>query len=145
MDRHPWFARMSFSRPPLGPNALRLFDTTLAELEPLGLDAPTRMGFVQTVLGQVFSAGLAALEERAMRERVGLPGDDDLAAAVAPFVERVAARGEHPHYVRWATDPGRLGPGAPGFEQVLDWLLDGLAASLQPSSSETSARNCIER
>src|SRR5690349_20235608 len=42
-QRHPWFARLAFSRPPLGPNALAAYDAALAELEPLNLPAPTRM------------------------------------------------------------------------------------------------------
>ena len=46
VQRHPWFARLAFSRPPLGPHALDLYDAALAELEPLDLDAATRMGFV---------------------------------------------------------------------------------------------------
>src|ERR1700761_7982945 len=49
--RHPWFAGRAFSRPPLGPHALARYDAALAELEPLGLDAATRMGVVSAVLG----------------------------------------------------------------------------------------------
>jgi hypothetical protein len=46
----------------------------------LGLDAPTRIGFVNTVLG----SGLALLEEQAIRSRTGLATDADLASAAAP-------------------------------------------------------------
>ena len=53
VQRHPWVARLAYSRPPLGPNALALYDAGLALVEPLGLSAATRMGFVSTVLGQV--------------------------------------------------------------------------------------------
>ena len=38
VQRHPWFARLAFSRPPLGPRAIGVYDAALAELEPLGLD-----------------------------------------------------------------------------------------------------------
>lgn len=127
VQRHPWFARLAFSRPPFGPHALGLFDASLAELEPLGLDAPTRMGFVNTVLGHVLGSGLALLEERAMRSRAGLASDADLASAAAPYVARIAAAGDYPHFSRWATDPDRDAPGPQTFEQILDWLLDGLA------------------
>src|SRR6201999_3689258 len=44
VQRHPWFAPLAFSRPPLGPGAIGVYDAALAELEPLGLDAATRMG-----------------------------------------------------------------------------------------------------
>jgi AcrR family transcriptional regulator len=132
VQRHPWFARLAFSRPPLGPHALGLYDAALAELEPLGLDAATRMGFVAAVLGQVFGSGLALLEEQAMRARTGLASDADLGRAVQPYLERIAAAGTHPHFSAWAADPGRHAATFPGFEQTLDWLLDGLAGTLSP-------------
>ncbi|MEV0276997.1 TetR/AcrR family transcriptional regulator [Streptomyces sp. NPDC050610] len=127
VQRHPWFARLAFSRPPLGPNALDLYESALTELDPLGLDAATRMRCVETVLGQVFGSGLALLEERTMRARVGLHTDDELEKAVEPYLERVAAAGRHPHFIRWVTDPGRHAPGPQPFDQVLEWVLDGLA------------------
>src|SRR4051794_25651240 len=96
--RHPWFARLAFARPPLGPNALALYDAALAELDPLGLPAATRMGFVNTVLGHVLGSGLALLEEQRMRARIGTPTDEDLAASAAPYLERIAAAGGHPHF-----------------------------------------------
>jgi AcrR family transcriptional regulator len=134
VQRHPWFARLAFSRPPLGPGALGFYDAALAELEPLPLDAATRMGFISTVLGHVLGSGLALLEEQAMRARTGLPTDDDLGRAAAPYLERIAAAGQHPHFSRWAADLGRNAPAPQSFGQVLDWLLDGLA-TLVPAPS----------
>ena len=119
-------------RPPLGPHALGLFDAALAELDPLGLDAPTRIGFVNTVLGHVLGSGLALLEEQAMRSRTGLATDADLASAAAPYLARIAAGGGYPHFSRWAADPARDEPGPQTFEQILDWLLDGLATLIPP-------------
>ena len=132
VQRHPWFARLAFSRPPLGPHALSVYDSALAELEPLGLDAATRMGFVSAVFGQVLGSGLALLEEQGMRARTGLATDADLDRAAAPYLQRIAAAGTHPHFSRWAADPHRTAAGFPAFEQVLDWLLDGLASTLTP-------------
>jgi AcrR family transcriptional regulator len=128
---HPWFARLAFSRPPLGPHALALYDAALAELDPLDLPATTRMGFVNTVLGHVLGSGLALLEERTMRARIGVTSDEDLAASAAPYLERIAETGEYPHFIRWATDPGRHAAPPQTFEAILEWLLDGLAATLQ--------------
>jgi AcrR family transcriptional regulator len=128
VQRHPWFARLAFSRPPLGPNALTAYEAALAELDPLGLPAATRMGFVNTVLGHVLGSGLALLEERTMRARTGLATDDDLAAAAAPYLDRIAAAGRYPHFTRWAGDPGRHAAQPQTFEAILEWLLDGLAS-----------------
>jgi AcrR family transcriptional regulator len=130
--RHPWFAPLAFSRPPLGPHALSVYDHALAELDPLGLDAATRMGFVSAVFGQVLGSGLALREEQAMRARTGLATDADLDRAAAPYLQRVAAAGTHPHFSRWAADPLRAAAEFPTFDQILDWLLDGLASTLTP-------------
>ena len=126
VQRHPWFARLAFSRPPLGPNALAVYDAALAELDPLGLPAATRMGFVNTVLGHVFGSGLALFEERAMRARAGVGSEEDLAEAAAPYLARIAESGRYPHFSRWAADPERLLAQPQNFERVLGWLLDGL-------------------
>ena len=60
VQRHPWFARLAFSRPPLGPNALALYDAALAPLDGFDLGAAERMGAISTVLGHVFGSGLCA-------------------------------------------------------------------------------------
>ncbi|TDD53963.1 TetR/AcrR family transcriptional regulator [Saccharopolyspora elongata] len=125
VQRHPWFARMSFSRPPLGPNALRLYDAALAAVDELDLDAATRISFVNTVLGQALKSGLALLEERAMRERTGLVSDAQLAEAAHPYLERIRAEGKYPHYIRWLGEPDCLAD-VVSSEQHLEWQLDGL-------------------
>jgi AcrR family transcriptional regulator len=125
--RHPWFARLAFSRPPLGPNALAVYDAALAELDPLALPASTRMGFVNTVLGHVLGSGLALLEEQTMRARAGVTSEEDLADAAEPYLARIAETGKYPHFSRWAADPDRLSPQPQDFDTILEWLLSGLA------------------
>jgi AcrR family transcriptional regulator len=125
--RHSWFARLAFSRPPLGPNALAVYDAALAELEPLDLPAAARMGFVNTVLGHVLGSGLALFEEQTMRARAGIASEDDLADAAEPYLARIAESGEYPHFSRWAADPGRLAQQPQDFDTILEWLLSGLA------------------
>jgi AcrR family transcriptional regulator len=132
VQRHPWFARLAFARPPLGPNALALYEAALAELDPLALPAATRMGFVNTVLGHVLGSGLALLEEQSMRSRTGIESDAELSDAVAPYLARIAAAGTHPHFSRWAADPQRHAPPPQDFETILEWLLDGLTTIAEP-------------
>lgn len=131
VQRHPWFARLAFARPPLGPNALAVYEGALAELDPLGLPAAARMGFVNTVLGHVLGSGLALLEEQSMRAREGIGGDADLSDAAAPYLARIAEAGRHPHFSRWAADPHRHDPAPQDFETILEWLLDGLATTAE--------------
>lgn len=139
VQAHPWFARLAFSRPPLGPRALDMYEAALAELEPLNRPAAERMGAVSTVLGHVFGSGLALLEEHAMRAGTGLVTDRDLADAAAPYLARIAEAGTHPHFSRWAADPDRLQPAPQGFAEILEWLLTGLAERLDASPRETDA------
>lgn len=126
VQAHPWFARLAFARPPLGPNALALYEAALGELAPLDLAAATRMGFVNTVLGHVLGSGLALLEEQTMRAREEIAGEEELAEAAAPYLARIAAAGNHPHFSAWAADPGRHAQAPQTFEVILEWLLDGL-------------------
>lgn len=128
VQRHPWFARLSFSRPPMGPHALAMYDAALAALTELPVPVAARMGFVDVVLGHTLASGLALLEERAMRERANLRTDEELAAVARPYLDRITAEGRYPHFIAWANDPGRLAEPVNTFEKVLDWLLDGLAA-----------------
>lgn len=134
VQRHPWFARLAFARPPLGPNALNLYEAALAELDPLGLDAASRMGFVNTILGHVLGSGLALLEEQSMRARVGIGSDQELADAAAPYLARIAKAGAHPHFSRWAADPQRNAASPQDFETILEWLLDGLETIARPAN-----------
>jgi AcrR family transcriptional regulator len=127
VQRHPWFARLAFARPPLGPHALAMYDAAFAELEPLGLGAAATAGSVNTVLGHVFGSGLALLEENAMRARNGVVSDEQLTEMAAPVHAAIAESGRYPHFSRWVADPARHDPPPQSFEQILEWLLDGLA------------------
>ncbi|WP_034260548.1 TetR/AcrR family transcriptional regulator [Actinospica robiniae] len=133
VQRHPWFARLAFARPPLGPNALALYEAALAELDPLDLPASTRMGFVNTVLGHVLGSGLALLEEQSMRRRTGVESESELSDAATPYLARIAADGKHPHFSRWAADPRRHDAAPQDFETILEWLLDGLDTLAHPT------------
>ncbi|HLU59791.1 MAG TPA: TetR/AcrR family transcriptional regulator C-terminal domain-containing protein [Pseudonocardia sp.] len=134
VQRHPWFARLAFSRPPLGPHALAVYDAALAALDGFDLSAAERMGAINTVLGHVFGSGLALLEERAMRERAGFASDADLTEAARPYLQRITQEGRYPHFIRWVNDPSRHDPAPQSFERILDWLLDGIAGTLGPVS-----------
>jgi AcrR family transcriptional regulator len=127
VQRHPWFARLAFARPPLGPHALAMYDAAFAELEPLGLRAAAVAGSVNTVLGHVFGSGLALLEENAMRGRIGVVDDEQLTEMVGPYLATIAESGRYPHFSRLVADPGWHDPAPQSFEQILEWLLDGLA------------------
>ena len=93
------------------------------------------MGCVSTVLGHVLGAGLALLEETAMRARTDLATDHDLADATQPYLDTIAASGRYPHFSAWAADPGRLEPAPWTVERTLGWLLDGLTPTVEGRAS----------
>jgi AcrR family transcriptional regulator len=127
MQRHQWFAELVHTRPPLGPNALRLTDYGLGALS--FLDPATAMTYLGMVNSLTIGTALQLAEELKMRRRVGLPTDDDLRAAVKPIHDEIVATGRYPNYNRWAADGGRFHDAA-GFPLMLDILLDGLAARM---------------
>jgi hypothetical protein len=69
-----------------------------------------------------------------MRERAGLRSEEDLAAAVRSYLQRITEEGRYPHFIRWANDPGRLDPAPQSFERILEWLLDGIEGTLVDES-----------
>ena len=140
VQRHPWFARLAFSRPPLGPGALRLYDAALAELEPLPLDAATRMGFISTVLGHVLGLGPGPARRAGhARPAPACAPTTTWAGRPRPTWSASPPPASIPHFSRWAADLARYAPEPQSFGQVLDWLLDGLA-TLVPAPSGPPAR-----
>ena len=127
MQRHPWYAELVHTRPPLGPNALRLTDFGLAALRML--DSTTAMTYLATVNSLAIGTAMQAAEEHKMRRRIGIRSDDDLRAAVAPIHQQIVATGRYPHYNRWVADGARFRD-EDGFALLLDILLDGIAARL---------------
>jgi AcrR family transcriptional regulator len=128
-QRHPWYAELVHTRPPVGPNALRLIDFGLSVLSMV--DSTTAMTYLATINSLTIGTALQAAEEQKMRRRIGVRSDDELRAAAQPLHERIVATGRYPHYNRWVADGGRF-LDADGFELVLDILLDGIAARLGP-------------
>jgi AcrR family transcriptional regulator len=129
MRRHPWYAELVHTRPPLGPQALARTEFGLAALTRTGVDPTTAMTYLGMVNGLTIGIALQAAEELKMRQRTGLRTDDDLREAARPFVEEIMASGRYPTMNRWFADGGRL-PDEDGFELVLDTMLDGIAARL---------------
>jgi AcrR family transcriptional regulator len=128
MQRHPWYAELVHTRPPLGPQALARTEFGLAVLTRTGVDPTTAMTYLGMVNGLTIGVALQANEELKMRRRTGLHTDDELRAAAQPFIEEIMASGRYPTVNQWLRDGGRF---AEGFEPVLDTMLDGIAARLQ--------------
>jgi AcrR family transcriptional regulator len=121
---HLWFGELVHTRPPLGPNALRYFDFRFAVLD--GLDALTMTRITAALDSHLIGSALQLAEESKMRARTGLATDEQLRAAVEPFLAPVLGR--YPAFARWLREQVPAGPGQ--FDYTLGCLLDGIAARL---------------
>ncbi|RDI53128.1 TetR/AcrR family transcriptional regulator C-terminal domain-containing protein [Nocardia mexicana] len=125
IERHLWFGELVYSRPPIGPNALRYFDFRFALLEPLGLSADDLSLLTGAVDGHLFGTALQYAEEQRMRARAGLRSEEELAAAARPLLEPMLADGRYPAFARWFRGRTGAGPEDP-VSWTLGCLLDGL-------------------
>lgn len=122
ITRHPWFPRLFHTRPPAGPNVMRRLECTLAVLTGAGASLSAAMTYAALVDRHVLGTG--------MQEEVeGGPVDPALFATVRDL----AAARDLPLLTAWLSAPA--GPGVDEqFELGLGFLLDGIAARLNPLS-----------
>ena len=126
--RHPWFAQLAHSRPPLGPNALRRTEYLLGRFTRLGADLGTAMGYVSLVERLVIGLALQVGEEARAGLEVDMTRQPSAYAALEPLQQLVDERSsQYPLLARWAAAPRGPTP----VEQLqlgLRMLLDGIAA-----------------
>jgi AcrR family transcriptional regulator len=127
LGRHPWFAHLVPTRPPLGPNALRRTEFLLHTFHALGADLPTAMGYVSLVERLIIGMVVQFTEEARAQADVDFSTSAGAAAALAPLRRLTAATDAYPTLARWAAAPS--GPSLDAqFELGLSMLLDGIAA-----------------
>lgn len=118
--RHPWFIDAAGPGTGVGPNMLRHFDQSLQAVADL--DRDTAIGVLAAV--DDYTTGCA------YRRLVLGWGGGEADEALRPHIERMVASGELSNVARFmgAGDPDP----ADTFVRGLDWLLDGIAAELDP-------------
>ncbi|GAA4835405.1 TetR/AcrR family transcriptional regulator [Saccharopolyspora rosea] len=130
--RHPWALR-SLQNAPIGPNAMRHFEQSLAALADTGLAAPAKFALVTAVDDYVHGNVFRVAEFRATATP---PEDRGAAEAAARFAETQYATGEFPHLqalfggrVPHDGFPRLIGDTSERdrFRQGLVMLLDGMA------------------
>jgi AcrR family transcriptional regulator len=130
--RHPWLATaMSVTRPPAIPAGLEFAEWVLAALAGSGLDPRAALDVHVTLFTFVRGTAIDLEPERAAEAATGLSSEDWLDAQ-AGAVAGIVGSGRFPHFARLA-DLGYDLDLDSIFEHGLGWLLDGLAASLDPS------------
>ena len=128
---HPWIIDAVGRRTVLGPNAIRHLEQSLAAVAGLELETALAVDILRVVdkftLGQLIDA----LSEREMLRRESLTVTEWQRSAERRL-EALVATGEYPNLARVGVaavlpDDDR----ERAFEQGLDWLLAGIAASLE--------------
>ncbi|AHI01118.1 TetR/AcrR family transcriptional regulator [Kutzneria viridogrisea] len=126
--RHRWLPELMAGRPPMGPNALRQFESGVGVFRELGCDITTAsslmklirsylLGVLQDELGDQDTWRRAGMTELEWRDQIG------------PYVRSVVESGQYPHFTEYvfnAEDHEQ----AEEFEFGLNCLLDGVAARL---------------
>jgi AcrR family transcriptional regulator len=125
--RHPWYAQLVHTRPPLGPNALRRTEYLLHIFHTLGTDLGTAMGYVSLVERLVIGLALQVGEEARAQPDVDLSTPAGATAALAPLRALVSSSDAYPNLARWAAAPSGPSP-AEQLEIGLTMILDGIAA-----------------
>jgi AcrR family transcriptional regulator len=127
--RHPWYAQLVHTRPPLGPHMLRRTETVLAVLTNHGATVADAMTYAALLDRHVFGAALQAAEEREMEQRHGLAEPAALRAAIQLLGERPAREAGCPILAGWMADP-TVASHEQQLELSLDFLLDGIGSRL---------------
>jgi len=129
--KHPWWIELIGRNVLLGPNGTRYREQKLAAIHPLSADPEIKQAIVLAVetymVGQVTFAldeqGSPELERRSAAERQ---------EARQQYQQSLIATGEYPHLAGLAA----VTTSAEGRDRLftlgLDWLLAGIAASLEP-------------
>jgi AcrR family transcriptional regulator len=139
--RHPWYAVLFHTRPPVGPHMMQRLEFMLAVLTARGASTAAAMTYAALIDRHIFGSALQEAEEARMSRRHRLDDDASLMAAMAAVHDLAAASGRYPHLTSWLARP--TGPPADQqFDLGLGFLLDGIAAQLpaRPPGGPSSPR-----
>jgi AcrR family transcriptional regulator len=135
IKRHPWYAVLIHTRPPVGPHMMRRVEFMLRVLTARGASTAAAMTYAALIDRHIFGSGLQEAEEARMSRRHGLDDEASLTAAMAAVHDLAEASGRYPLLTSWLAEP--TGPSADEqFEIGLGFLIEGIAGRLpaQPSS-----------
>ncbi len=129
IKRHPWYAVLIHTRPPVGPHMMQRLEFMLQVLTAQGTSTAAAMTYAALIDRHIFGSGLQEAEEARMNRRHGLDDDAGLETAMAAVHGLAAASGRYPLLTSWLARPA----GSPADEQFglgLGFLLDGIATQL---------------
>lgn len=141
-EAHPWAARVSTARPPLGPGLMAKYEHELGALDGLGLSAVEMDAALGFLIAFVQSAAVAAQD--AARTTAESGDDASWWAEVAPLLERLVDSAAYPLAGRVGSAVGAElgGPFDPehAYAFGLERVLDGLGALVERPRSAAAQR-----
>ena len=133
--RHPW--AIEGPPGPLGPNAMRHFEQSLAAVDRLDADLAAKFELITMVDDYVFGYALRELQDDFQRLQEG--DGEQWADGLAAYLDAQLATGSFPHMQRIVGSEGaraaierlvKLGGDERRFERGIKRLLDGIALNL---------------
>jgi AcrR family transcriptional regulator len=129
---HPWLLQVNQVRPILGPNALGVFDLTLASMEDLALTGREKVAMILVVDHYVTGAARTYILQRELCQQSEI-SDEDFWAAQEPVLVEAMESGAYPQIAKLPEDAFTIG-GEEALEFGLAPLLDGLEAMVERKS-----------
>ena len=128
--KHPWLAGRSVARLGLGPNLLRMLESTLALVDGYGMSVDEMLDVLGTI--QSFVQGYVleeATEQDAMR--ITKLTKSEAQQQQESRVRKIMESGRYPQVTRVVTDSADNPDPHTVFERRLRYVLDGLATAFQ--------------
>jgi AcrR family transcriptional regulator len=136
-EQHPWAAKISTVRPPLGPGMMAKYEHELSALEGLGLDDVQMDASLTFVLSFVQTWARAAADVRAAQKDSAID-DNEWWATSGPLLARVLDGRAYPIAARVGSAAGAAQGSAysPGHAYTfgLARVLDGLSTIIDPTA-----------
>jgi len=127
---HPWLAGRTVPRIGLGPNLLRMLESTIALVDGYELPIDQMLDVLGTVQAFVQGHVLDEVAEREAQRRTGLTLQEAQQRHV-PQVRRIMESGQYPLVVRVVLESADDPDLDQVFERRLGYVLDGLAAAFE--------------
>ncbi|WP_345763529.1 TetR/AcrR family transcriptional regulator C-terminal domain-containing protein [Diaminobutyricibacter sp. McL0608] len=127
--RHPWYAQLVQTRPPLGPNTMRRTEYALRILVGAGLDVDESLSSLELVDLHVFARANAAAQQERMAALNGVERTDDFVDTVKRLSQTLAPAEEYPLLAQWMQSP-TIRSEQEQLERAVDYLLAGIAGRI---------------
>lgn len=132
-ERHPWYAQLVQSRPPLGPSTMRRTEHALGILVGAGLDVDDALSALDLLDRHVLASANASAQQKRMAAAHGVERPEDFVAAVKRLSRIAAPADEFPLLARWMRSP-TVRSEREQLERALDYLLAGIAGRILEAS-----------